>query len=96
MLKKFCSKTNLIVDSFPPPPKYYSWKLLRNFFLLEQSKENLVSEPTFHLAAHNSPMVNWDLMLKIPVVELGLCPKYIELATCSKVQSVEVIQIPSF
>jgi hypothetical protein len=96
MLKILCSKKNLFVDSFPPPPKYYSWKLLRNYFLLKQSKENLGSECTFHLVAHNSPMVDWDLMLRILVLELGLCPKYIEPATCSKVQSVEVIQIPSF
>ncbi len=34
-----------------------------------------MSEPTFHLAVHNSPMVDWDLMLRIHVVELGLCPK---------------------
>jgi len=34
-----------------------------------------VSEPIFHLDVHNFPMVDWDLMLRIPVVELGLCPK---------------------
>jgi hypothetical protein len=34
-----------------------------------------VSEPIFHLAVHNSPMVGWDLMLRILVVELALCPK---------------------
>jgi hypothetical protein len=75
MLKIPCSKKNLFVDSFPSPPQYCSWKLLRSCFLLEQSKENLVSEPTFHPVAHNSPMVDWDLMLRILVVELGLCPK---------------------
>ncbi len=34
-----------------------------------------MSEPIFHLAVHTFPMVDWDLMLIIHVVELGLCPK---------------------
>jgi len=34
-----------------------------------------VNEPIFHVVVHNSPMVDWGLMLRIPIVELGLCPK---------------------
>jgi hypothetical protein len=41
-------------------------------------------------------MVDWDLMLRVPVVELGLCPKQIGVETCSKVESMAVIQMPSF
>ncbi len=34
-----------------------------------------MSEPTLHLAVRNFPIIDWDLMLRIPIVELGLCLK---------------------
>jgi hypothetical protein len=30
-----------------------------------------MSEPIFHPTVHNSPMVDWDLMLRIPVCGIG-------------------------